>query len=345
VLLLPLLGVRSPGDLWLVYVVQFLEQAAGQFFMPAKGALVPHLVAQRDLAAANALDELAHGAGRLLGPPLGGALLALVGFHSVVLLDAASFVGSALLLALIAVPATAPHWCSDTAGAAPSFGALCAAVWREWVAGQHLVRGQRALVTLLGLNGLVMVGYGIIFVLLVVFVRDVRWGGPLELAWLATAQGAGGLLGGAAVGHFGHTLPPGRLFAAGAGAAGIGFLAAFHAPMLPLVLGCLALAGAGVAGVTVGARTLQQSASTDAYLGRVLATYGTVSALLMLVGQGLAGALAAPLGVVATLDLAGALYLGAAAGGALLLPHAGAILDDRVAASEPNGTPLHADRR
>lgn len=317
-LLLPLFAVDAPADVWLVYAVQFAQQALGQFFVPAKGALLPRLVPRGELAAANALDEITLGIGRLLGPPLGGALLVAAGFPAVVLADAASFLTSAALLTLIAVPRTGP----GAAGAASTTGlpgGTVGTVWREWAAGLRLVWGHRGLVALFGLNGVLMLGYGVVFVLLVVFVRDVRGGGPLELAWFATAQGAGTLLAGLALSSGSRAWAPGRVYAAGAAAAGLGLLAAFHAPALAPALAALVLAGVGVAGTAVGGRTLLQAGAADAYRGRVLATAGTWSALLMLTGQVAGGALAPGLGVVATLDLAAALYLATAAGAWLLL--------------------------
>jgi MFS family permease len=342
--------VRSADALWLVYVVQFVEQATGQFFTPAKRALVPRLVPRQHLAAANALDELALGAGRLLGPPLGGALLGLLGFESVVLLDAGSFLVSAVLLASIAVepaaaqshqlglrsqgsqsgavrspssprpgsgwPATRARRCTLWCSA----GSVWPAVWREWLAGLRLLRGQRVLVTLFGLKALVMVAYGIVFVLLVVFVRDVRGGGPLELAWFTTAQGLGTVLGSAVAGRLGRAVAPGRLFAAGLAAVGIGFVATFNAPALPLALASILVAGAGLVGSAVGERTLLQTRVADAYRGRAFATYDTGGAGLMLVGQGVAAVLGPAAGVAAALDVAGALYLAAAVGAHALLP-------------------------
>lgn len=45
--LLPLLVVTAADQLWLIYVVAFAESSLGQFFNPAKGALLPHLVGEQ----------------------------------------------------------------------------------------------------------------------------------------------------------------------------------------------------------------------------------------------------------------------------------------------------------
>ena len=58
VVLLPLLAVAAGGPLALVYAVAFVEATVSMFFLPAKSATIPNLVAERDLTAANSLDSL-----------------------------------------------------------------------------------------------------------------------------------------------------------------------------------------------------------------------------------------------------------------------------------------------
>ncbi|HIC89229.1 MAG TPA: MFS transporter, partial [Anaerolineae bacterium] len=200
VVLLLLLTVRSVEWLWLVYVVAFTESAISQFFVPAKSAVIPRLVQERDLMAANSLDALSDALTRLIGPSLGGALMSFLGLSSVVLLDTGSYVISAMLILLITAP-------MDPAGerVTSSKGSVAAwaAVWQEWLEGLRLVKGQQLVAGLFAVTGIAMIAQGIINVLLVVFVKDVLGGGALEFGWLATAQGVGGLIGGFVIGQVG----------------------------------------------------------------------------------------------------------------------------------------------
>ncbi len=104
-LILMLLFVRSRDWLWLIYVSAFLESVVSQFFNPAKSAIIPLLVGEKDLLAANSLNGLSDALTRLLGSALGGVLMGWLGFSSVVLLDAGSFLFSALMIVLIVMPA------------------------------------------------------------------------------------------------------------------------------------------------------------------------------------------------------------------------------------------------
>ena len=69
--------------------------AAGAFFTPAFEAIVPSIVSGNDLAAANSLDQFVRPlALRLIGPALGGLLVARYGSATAFAVDAVSFVAS-----------------------------------------------------------------------------------------------------------------------------------------------------------------------------------------------------------------------------------------------------------
>ncbi|MEU5693180.1 MFS transporter [Actinosynnema sp. NPDC020468] len=99
VAVLALLPVREPRHLWLVYVALVVESVGTLAFRPAAQAHVPAVVGTgRLLGSANALNSLTDGAVRLIGGPLGGVLFATAGFHTVVWLDAATYLISVLAL-------------------------------------------------------------------------------------------------------------------------------------------------------------------------------------------------------------------------------------------------------
>jgi MFS family permease len=58
VLLLLLLLVRSAEWIWIIYLVAFLQAIISQFFGPAENALLPQLVDESQLVAANSLNSL-----------------------------------------------------------------------------------------------------------------------------------------------------------------------------------------------------------------------------------------------------------------------------------------------
>jgi len=306
--LLPLFIFNSPEWLWLIYPIAFVKMSISQFFVPAKSAIIPSLVAKKYLMKANSLSAIGTCLASLVGPSLGGLLLGLVGLHIVVLLDASSYVISGVLISLISL---SPDMVGGQIKTGNSAAANRVIIWRDWLEGLRLVKREYLILSIFVAAGIGTLGQGIINVLLVVFINDVLGAGALEFGWLATAQGAGALIGGFIIGQVGKFLSPTCLIILGVGTSGLIFVAIINLPALPLILVLAILVGVPVMGFSIGVETLLQSSTADCYLGRIFGTYETGQALFTLGGMGLASILGDFLGVVAMLNIAGGLYCSA----------------------------------
>ncbi len=171
-LLLLLLTLRSAEQVWVVYVVAFFEALANLFFGPANNALLPQLVDEDELVSANSLDALGENIARILGPALGGALLATTGLTAVALIDAGSYLIGAGLIFLIQSP-TPTAAGSQIAEPDRSVRMQWLAFWRDWIGGLRLVSQRRPLSYAFLAFGVALIGDSIMGVLLVVFVQDV----------------------------------------------------------------------------------------------------------------------------------------------------------------------------
>jgi MFS family permease len=315
--LLPLLLVHSRGHLWVVYLVSALESAISQFFTPAEAALLPRLVGDAQLLAANSLASLNSNLARLSGPALGGLITARWSLAGITVVDAASFLVSALLIAGIPVGGRAPH--AEAAPVPQHTGWL--AVWKEWAAGLRVVRRTPPVFSLFIVTVIPMLGEGVFSTLFVVFVYRVLHGGTLQVGLLMSGQAVGGLLGGVLVGAVGRRVSLAALIGWSAICFGLGDLALFNAPtVLPGFAVSLALIGlVGVIGVgyLTGVTTVLQTHVPDSYRGRVRGAWGTTGALLGLLGTAVAGSLGDRLGPVAILNMQGVGYV--ASGGLALL--------------------------
>ncbi len=315
--LLFLLLVRSRDLVWIIYAVAFTEQLISLFFIPAKGAIIPNLVEEQHLMAANSLNSTSDAITRLVGPPLGGALLALLGLSSTIFIDSASYLVSALMISLIAMPAR-----SLSAGEALAVGqkeemaqgteagilVTLAGVWREWLDGLRLVIHERILLTLFVAGAIIMLSQGIINVLIVVFVKAILHGDASTFGLLITFQGIGMLAGAVLVGQLGKRLKPAYLLALGTVPAGIAVLAIVNVANIVLTLALITVVGVLVVSFFITEQTLLQSAVADEYRGRVLGAYGTTSSLFYIIGIGCGSVLGGLLGIVGALDIAGALF-------------------------------------
>lgn len=340
-ILLPLLAVHSREWLWVVYVVAFAESTISQFFTPAENALLPRLVGEEHLVSANSLNSLNNNLARLVGPPLGGMLYALVGLWGVALADAVSYLVSGAMIALISVSSRPAR--ESLATAADQATSQLASVWHEWKAGLGVVRRQRVVSVLFIMGALAAVGEGILGTLYVPFVMEVLEGDELYLGWLMTAQGVGGLIGGAIIAQWGKGLPTKQFLGVSAIMFGLIDAVMFNARMLEtsslsrLTIALLAICVVGVPAAGFGAAfsSLMQRSVADEYRGRVFGVLGTTEGLLVMVGLGLAGALAEVVGIVPMLNLDSALYVLAGITVLLFLPTGGP-------ATEPGQDPAEA---
>lgn len=133
---LGLLSISGAARLWHVLVIGACFAVGNALFNPAAMAIVPDLVPSDRLAQANALLGAARPAMlRLAGPALGGLTIAWAGPGAAFLIDAATFVVSAALLAGIR-PRPPAHTGTDTAAGGAS------RPLRELVEGLRFVRAR-----------------------------------------------------------------------------------------------------------------------------------------------------------------------------------------------------------
>ena len=97
----PLLAFVGSLPIWWIYAVGFVSSTLWVLFNTAEFAAVPSLVRKGDLVAANGRMQAGYSAASVAGPALAGLLVALFPVPAVLLLDALTFLFSALLVATI----------------------------------------------------------------------------------------------------------------------------------------------------------------------------------------------------------------------------------------------------
>ena len=302
-----LLLVPHEGWLWVVFAVAAAQSLIASFASPAESALLPTLVSDEQLVAANALNVVNNRIGRLLGLPLGATLLATLGLELVVLVDAASFVLAALLVSPIAAPPAVRRLRAAEGAVSAVASSAWAAFWGEWLDGLRLVRRERVLAVVFGVLGLMTFGGTMLDPLTVAWVRDVLGEGPQVYALLLTAHAASGIAGAVLVSRIDVRLAPRLLVGWSSIAAGVALAVRYNVPSVPLALGLSLFVGLTSVASAVGVETLVQRAVRDDYRGRVFGALGATGSLLSLLGALTAGVLAEVVGLVTMLNVASAL--------------------------------------
>ena len=107
-IVLGFLLVRRPEHVWLVYVLALVQESIWTFYDPARKASVPNLCSPEELILANALSGATWSIMLAFGAALGGFITYLYGWETAIVIDAATFLASAVMLAGLDLPHEAP---------------------------------------------------------------------------------------------------------------------------------------------------------------------------------------------------------------------------------------------
>ena len=316
--LVPLLFVRSADQVWIVYAVAFAQSTIAQLFGPAETALVPALVPDADLVAANALNGQNRDIARLVGSALGGVVAATGGIAAIAVVDAATFAVAATLL--VGIRHRAASRVVDPDRAAPG-RRIGGGVGRDWADGLRTATGSAMLRTVLLCVLILGVGEGVFGTLIAPWVHDVLHRGGQAYGLILSAQAIGGIAGGLATVSIGHRFSASALLGwgcVGFGAIDVALLAypAVRPVLWPAFL-LIVLVGTPAAVMNAGLMTVMQRHTVDASRGRAIGSAGAVLGAGMLVGVCLAAVLPRWCGVLPVLAVAQG--LGPVAAGALVL--------------------------
>ena len=238
-----------------IYAVAFLAAGLGAIDQPARSSAVPRLVPRVRLAAAIALGQLNFQAAGVVGPAIGGLVLATLGIAACYVFDAITFAAAIGALLLIA-PILPAH-----GAVRPSLAAIAD--------GLRFARRRRAILANFAVDLNAMI-FGMPTALFPVLALDVFRVGPAGLGLLAAAPAAGALVGALLTGWVGRVRRTGRAVlwaSAGWGLAITAFgLCTFN---FPLALVFLAAAGAADVITAVLRSAIVQLLTPDELRGRV----------------------------------------------------------------------------
>ncbi len=224
-------------QIWVLYLVAILLAAANGLQRPSLDAMVPRVVAHDQMAAASALTSIRWSLGTVLGPAIGGILIATIGVWSAYAIDAVTFaISIVILLRLPSIRAAA----EDSASL------------------RHVIQGLRYAASrrdLLGTYAVDLIAMVFAFPYALFPFLAVQLGAPWALGLLYSAGAAGALLVTATSGWTTKVHRHGRAVCIAAAAWGVGILLVGLTTNIWLVLLFLAVAGGAdmVSGIFRGA--------------------------------------------------------------------------------------------
>jgi MFS family permease len=323
--LLSLLLIPGAADrLWVIYLISAGVGSVGQFFGPAENAIVPRLVKSEQLATANALNSLNYDLGRLAGPALGAGLYAATSLGGVALIDAISYLGSAVCIAAVAADGR-----PLIAAVVDGGGTLLRRMATEWRDGLTIVRRHRGLAGLFLQTAFAGLAEGFFISLaLAPLILKVLGGSDAQVGWITSAQAVGGIIAGVVIARAAHRFAPRWLLIGGMiglGAADLGFynanrFAGTGTNAVLIAMGFMMLAGFPAVASGTGGTTLLQNWTEDSYRGRVFGARRAVTGLATLIGLAVAGVFGDLIGIQTTVMFGSVLLIAGGFVMAALLP-------------------------
>ena len=292
--LIGVLSVSGHLQLWHIWVLVAVYGIGNSVFYPAYTALVPQVLSKEMLVEAAALRQFMRPlAYRVIGPALGGALVAALGAGAGFLIDAGSFAASTVAILLM-------H-------ARPLIRAKSASsILQEMREGLAYVRSQRWLSTTLVAVILAMLFYlGPYWVLMPFVVKNHLHGGAGGLGLVVAAGGIGALVCSISTGQRGFSRRPLMIVYitwAIAAFGLVGYSLVTHVWEAALV--SAVSVGSLVTGQILWEALLQRSVP-DELLGRVSSVDSFVSSGLVPLSLAITGPVAASVGAIETLRWAG----------------------------------------
>ena len=280
VTLIPLLYLTVGLAFWQLLVLVLLGTCLDTPGMTARQSLIPDLAGRAGMPVerANSALQAIESLSDLLGPPLAGILIALLGPSNVLFLDAATFaLSAAMIAAAVPRPVLMPVEKATTGG-----------YFANLLEGLRFIRGEQLILSIVIVAVITNFLDSPIFLVILPVYADANFGSAVVLGIMFAGFGAGSLIGTLLFGALGHRLPRRATLIACWVVVGLPFWVLATTPSLPVTVVALFITGLAAGPLNPLIFTVVQERTPEHLRGRVI---GALWALALA---------ASPLGVVLT---------------------------------------------
>jgi MFS family permease len=272
-----------------IYLLLFLMSTVSAFFVPAQSVTVRTIVPPEGLMAANALLQQAMQLARIVSPALAAALVGWLGAASCYVLDTASYLFSAAMIAAIAI-AREP--------AAPAKDSHpVRAVLTDLAAGVKFIFTHPILTFVILAMAAGMFAVSCFAPLIAVYVRDILHSTPIVFGIVNAMIGVGMIAGTLVSTRLARSRSKGHLVLLGLLIMGASVLVLAAIRSIPAAAAGMFGVGVGVVFVFVSAQTMIQGLTPIVLVGRVSSSLWALLSVAQLLGLLLSGATAERLGI------------------------------------------------
>lgn len=272
VLLIPLAAMVN---VFIVYPMVFVVTMISLFFRPARAAILPRIVDERDLLTANSAMWVGETLADVLGYPLAGIFVAVLGTAVPLAfwVDSATYVASAILLTAIAVRAISPAEAKAEAETRAADPATSLRFLGQLKAGWRFLRSEPTLLANTIQATVGQFGIGIAIALTAPYAVHIAASGDFSwqaiYGFLETGIGIGNLIGGFVIGLIGARFGRGRMVIIGYVVWGLGLTLLALTGNVGVAIGLTVGQGIGNMIFIIPSQTLFQERTPPNLMGRV----------------------------------------------------------------------------
>jgi MFS family permease len=289
--LIPLLHALGRLALWHAYVAAGVYGLLMMISLAGGPSLVPSLVPEAQLPTANALEMLSFTLGGVIGPPLAGVLIAVIGAPNVIIVDVASYALFAFALSRVQL-APRPVAATSAAGRTYHLGHVV-----RLLLDNRILRATTAM--FLAFN----IGRGLLLVWLPILAARSLGGGAALYGLLLGAEAAGEVTSSLLAGGMTPRLPLGAAICLSQLLAGAVLLIVLATRNIAGAIIGLVLFGLCSAPLTIWAQTLRMRIIPEGLRGRAFALLRTLMQSGTPIGGALGGVLLPLVGIPAMIAL------------------------------------------
>ena len=292
-LALAALALTNVIQIWQIIALSLVQGFINAFDAPARQAFVPELIEKReDLANAIAVNSTMFNGARLIGPAIGGLILARVGAGYCFLIDGVSYI--AVIIGLLAMRIQEKR--IPFSDVSPIQRIKEGFIYAFGFPPIRTILLHAAIISLFGIQYTVLVP---------IYAEKILGGGAETLGFLMAASGIGALAGGIYLATRKTVAGLGKVIVLAASILGLGLIAFSISRHLPLSLLTMLFVGLGTILQVASSNTVLQTIVDEDKRGRVMSLF-TMSFLGMTpFGNLLGGALAERIGAPTTLVIDG----------------------------------------
>lgn len=169
-----------------IYSLTTLLGFLSTFYRPAVRGITPQLVEKDQLVAANSLRAVSQEVSGMIGPVLGGAIVAGIGLYAAYSINALTFFLSALFVSFVTVKSVSNRHAVE--------GKKKNSFWTDFLIGWQTIKDRAWLGVSILLGSLVNIGIASFDVIILPVMADEVYDGVVTYSWILTSMAVGALI-------------------------------------------------------------------------------------------------------------------------------------------------------